>query len=61
MIIAINNQKVAGACYIAPGLIQRTEEDKRQYNENLERNRQYIQEYKAKNGITTQFEKEMYL
>lgn len=59
--IQVGNYRIPGACYIAPGLIQRTEEDKRQYNERLERNRQYIQEYKAKNGITTQFEKEMYL
>ncbi|MBS4173494.1 hypothetical protein [Bacillus sp. FJAT-49736] len=51
---------IPGVYLITPGHIQRTEEEQRQYNEKLERNRQYIQEWKKKNGIPDTFEKEMY-
>lgn len=55
------SQSIPGVYHITPGHTQKSIEEKDQYFKQLERNRQYIQDYKAKNGITTQFEKEMYL
>lgn len=57
----MSTQNIPGVYYITPGHIQKSDKEKDMYFKQLERNRQYIQEYKAKNGITTQFEKEMYL